>query len=106
MFWEIPSYHQDVHFGHLFSPDSFQKLNSVSALMEEKNANNTWIGAHDVDQIDEFRFVLSGAVVPLGVWSTGQPNHREGNCVWFDRGVGLMVEDCNISMDYVCEIFQ
>ncbi len=86
--------------------DTSQKLNPVITVMQQNGVDFAWIGAHDKDGLDEYRFAGSGVVVPISMWNGDQPKHADGDCVWLNSGSGsLFVDNCNNQMVFVCEVF-
>ncbi len=76
--------------------------------MQSKSVVYAWIGARDVDSNNWLKYMQSKADVHLSMWAATQPNHGDGDCVWFNGGSGkLFLENCgnSNSQRFVCEAF-
>lgn len=63
-----------------------------------------WIGARDLLDMDEYRFVSNAQEISTELWLPDEPNDGAGDCVFISSG-RLMVDNCGVQNPYVCEFY-
>ena len=77
----------------------------ISWLAENGIGGHTfWVGAADRDGVDEVLWVENGWVVLTSFWSTDEPVHNNGDCVFLNIiSMGLFMGDCEASRPSMCQ---
>ena len=58
-----------------------------------------WVGARDLLWHDEVIWVQSGNTIQTMFWKLAEPDHNEGDCVYFDVIKGrLAMATCDMTM--------
>ncbi len=80
-------------------------MNEVAALLASNGVIQCWVGASDQVNDDDIRLLQSGGSVNVNMWiPDDEPDHGNGDCVMLDGGsVGLGMEDCETTHNYLCE---
>ncbi len=98
----------DVKFNmfQYFSP-FLQKLLTVGGLLKGSSINVAWIGAKDLADDDEIKFVRYDETINVSFCANGEPNHQNGNCatvvaistLYFP----IVLADCDTQLPVLCE---